>query len=141
MLYKLGGYYLIPHELLHVLGYWLIGKPCQYQWGDYCVRPLAQRTRNERLFIALLPFIICWGLGFFFYLLWLVLAISIQLPFKQYLLEAPRWHFLCPLFASLFIIYGGTAHGDLLTAYHLLFTKKELNDKSQETEYQYIQEL
>jgi hypothetical protein len=28
---RLGGYLLIPHELLHILGVWLVGKRCHYR--------------------------------------------------------------------------------------------------------------
>jgi hypothetical protein len=53
--HKIGGYYLIPHELLHVLAYRLIGKPYDYQWGNYQVSSPAKMTRGERLFVLLLP--------------------------------------------------------------------------------------
>jgi hypothetical protein len=36
---QLNGYIAVPHELLHVAGYWLVGKPCQYRWGDAYVTP------------------------------------------------------------------------------------------------------
>jgi hypothetical protein len=29
------GYLLIPHELLHIVGYRLVGKRCLYHWGDH----------------------------------------------------------------------------------------------------------
>jgi len=34
-----GGYILIPHEILHVLGYYLVGQTCAYQWGQPYVTP------------------------------------------------------------------------------------------------------
>jgi len=67
LLHKLGGYYLIPHELLHVLAYRLIDKPCQYRWGDHQVVSSAPKTRSERLFVLLLPITICWVLGLSFH--------------------------------------------------------------------------
>ncbi len=33
-LHRLGGYFLIPHELLHIVGYRLVGKQCRYEWGE-----------------------------------------------------------------------------------------------------------
>ncbi len=136
LLHKLGGYYLIPHELLHVLAYRIIGKSCHYRWGDWRVKPLAERTTRERLFIGLLPFVVSWTIGFLFYGLWIALAVSAQMPLSKYLIEGPRWHWLCPMIASLFILYGGTAHGDLITSYYLLFRKKQLNDKGQKPQNQ-----
>ncbi len=47
---------LIPHELLHVLGYRLVGKRCLYRWGDDFVTPLGSIRRRERLVGALFPF-------------------------------------------------------------------------------------
>jgi hypothetical protein len=59
---RLGGYYLIPHELLHVLAYRLIRKPYRYEWGWPYVIPIAAMTRRERLFTALFPFCnLLWG--------------------------------------------------------------------------------
>src|SRR5688500_19355505 len=58
---RLGGYYLIPHELLHVLAYRLIGKRCHYEWGAYYVQSLQPKNRKESLFVLLFPFVICWG--------------------------------------------------------------------------------
>ncbi len=128
-LYKLGNYYLIPHELLHVVGYRIIGKPCHYRWGDRQVVPLVKRNRHERLFVGLLPFIVSWLFGGIFYLAWLVtmvyLAIALKLPPEKFFLEAPKYHFIFMVIGSIFIIYGGTAHGDLITAYYLLFGKEE----------------
>ena len=132
-LYKLGGYYLIAHELLHVLAYRLIGKSYHYEWGDYSVQPLAERTRPERLLVLLFPFVTCWVLGFFFHFLWLLSAIFlITIPLDRYLVDGPTWHFALPIIASLFILYSGTAYEDLIIAYHLLFGKYKSNYHSYE---------
>jgi hypothetical protein len=130
--YKLGGYYLIPHELLHVLAYRLIGKPCHYDWGDYYVRPLAKRTRRERLFVLLFPFIVCWLLGFFFHFLWGASALLvIRMPLERYFFESgPTWHFALPIIATGFIIYSGTAHADLIIAYRVLVGKDKSHEES-----------
>lgn len=132
-LHKLGGYYLIPHELLHVLAYRLIGKPCEYEWGEYFVRPLASRTKGQRLFVLLLPFVTCWVLAFFFHFLWILSALLvIQMPLDKYfLVEGPTWHFAFPIIGTLCIIYSGTAHGDLISTYYVLVGK----DKSHEDGY------
>jgi hypothetical protein len=55
MLWRLDGYLLMPHELMHVIAYRMIGKRCAYQWGDHSVRSLEDRTLNQRLFCLLFP--------------------------------------------------------------------------------------
>ena len=124
LLHKLGGCYLIPHELLHVLAYRIIGKPCRYRWGDYYVQSLARKTRREKLFVLLFPFLVCWGLGFFLHALWLILALSSRLPPEQYFLAGPKWHFVFPALATLCLLYSGTAHRDLIDIYGWLFRYK-----------------
>jgi len=128
---KLGDYYLIPHELLHVWGYRLLNKPYYYQWGSRQVVPLAERTRNERLFISLLPFMVSWFLGGISYLLWFIvmvyLAVELKMPPEKFFFEAPPWHFILMLIGSIFIIYSGTAHGDLINTYYLLLSPQEKN--------------
>lgn len=123
-LHKLGGYYLIPHELLHVLAYRLIGKPCSYRWGDHCVRSLAPKTKREKLFVLLFPFGVCWVLGIFFGFLWIISAFFIDIPPERYLIDGPTWHFIFPIIATLFVIYSGAAHQDLIDAYGWLFKYK-----------------
>ncbi len=130
-LHKLGGYYLIPHELLHVLAYRIIGKPCSYQWGDYAVQSLAPKNRREKLFVLLLPFGVCWALGLFFGLLWLLSAFFIEIPPERYFIDGPTWHFIFPIIATLCIIYSGTAHQDLIDAYGWLFVYKADYDSPQ----------
>lgn len=126
-LHKLGGYYLIPHELLHVLAYRLIGKPCEYEWGQYFVRPLASRTKGQRLFVLLFPFVTCWVLAFFFHLLWILSALFfIEIPFDRYLIDGPTWHFSFPIIGTLLIIYSGASYGDIIITYRLLFRKDKL---------------
>jgi len=122
LLYKVGGYYLIPHELLHVLAYRFIGKPCYYEWGDYQVSCPADRSRQEKLFVLLFPTVVCLGLGFFFHLLWGVsLLWAIRMPLEQYFfVDGPTWHFALPMIATLLIIYSGNGYGDIINGYRLL---------------------
>jgi len=129
-IHKLGGYYAIPHELLHVLAYRLIGKPCHYQWGDYSVRPLTKRTRRERIFIALLPFAFFFGLGLLSLILWVISAFFIQMPPERYFIDGPTWHITFLIIGAILIFYSGTAHGDLVNSYHLLFGKNQSQNDS-----------
>jgi hypothetical protein len=123
-LYKLGGYYGIPHELLHVLAYRIIGKPCCYKWGDYQVMPLAYETetKQEKLFVTLLPFVTFMSIGLIFHFLWIMSAFFIKMKPEQYFIDGPTWHFSFFIVGSLFIAYASTAHYDLIKAYYLLST-------------------
>lgn len=129
-LHKLGGYYLVPHELLHVLAYRIIGKSCHYQWGDYSVRPGATRTRKERIFISLLPFAVCWVFGLLFHILWILSAFFIKIPPERYFIDGPTWHLIFLILGGIFILYSGTAHYDLINSYHILFGKYEPDNVS-----------
>ena len=134
--YKLGGYYLVPHELLHVLAYRLMGKPCHYEWGEYRVHSLSPRTRGEKLFILLFPVGVCWGFSFFFALLWLLSALFIRIPPERYLIDGPTWQLIFPILAALLVIYSGTSHWDLVAAYHILLRKEEAQNNSPEPHQQ-----
>ena len=50
MLWKLDGYLAIPHELMHVVAYRMIGKRCAYQLGEHAVPTFEDRTLPQRLF-------------------------------------------------------------------------------------------
>lgn len=124
-LYKLEGYYLIPHELLHVLAYRLLGKPYHYEWGDHRVTSSASLNRREELFMLSLPFVVCWVLGLFFHFVWLILALSRQMPPEAYFTEAPLWHFAFPALATLLILYSGTGYCDVRWVLRLLSRKDQ----------------
>lgn len=128
--HKLGGYYLIPHELLHVLAYRMIGKPCRYEWGDYQVRSSIKMTRGEKLFVLLLPVAICLALSLFFHFIWIVLALSAQMSLAEYIFAAPKWHFLVHVLANLCMLYSGTAYRDIRQVLYLLFDQKETKQNS-----------
>jgi len=128
----LEGYLLIPHELLHVYAYRLMGKPCAYQWGAMKVTPLASLSRRERLFVTLLPLVTTWGVGLGLYLLWLVTFPYATVPASAYLVQGPRWHILLSAAATAFILYGGTCTGDILAAGQLLFGKETRESGSHE---------
>src|SRR5687767_3469129 len=49
------GYLAIPHELLHVLGYRLVGRHCVYHWGHSYVTLLEPLSLHHRLVGLLLP--------------------------------------------------------------------------------------
>ena len=117
---RLEGYLLIPHELLHVSAYRLMGKPCDYEWGAMKVTPLVSLSRRERLFVTLLPLVTMWSVGLGLYLLWLVTFPYTTVPASAYLAQGPRWHIILSGVATIFILYGGTCTGDILAAGRLL---------------------
>ena len=123
VLQKLGGYYLMPHELLHVLAYRIIGKPSQYQWGNYYVMPLGKMTRPQRLFTSLFPFIICLGTGLFFILTWMTIAFFYHQQPNP--VNGSTWQPILLLFGIGLAFYSTTAEGDIMNSYHLLFTKEQ----------------
>lgn len=55
LLNRIEGILLIPHELLHVIAFRLIGKRCQYSWGDVRVSVVEPLTYVEHLFTLALP--------------------------------------------------------------------------------------
>jgi len=134
-LYKLGGYYLIPHELLHVLAYRIVGEPCHYKWGSYHVQSSTPKRRREKLFILLFPFVICWVLGFFFGALWILSVFFIKVPPERYFIEGPSWHIIFLIMAWLSILYSGTAHQDLIDAYGWLFKYKAQDDSPEQHQH------
>jgi len=126
-LHKLGGYYLIPHELLHVLAFRIIGKPCEYHWGNDYVRPLARETKREWLFVSLFPFAVIMGLGLFFGLLWVSSAFFIKIRPERYFIDGPTWHFIFFIMSALFALYATSAEGDIISSIGVLFFNKEID--------------
>jgi len=59
LLLKLLGYLILPHELLHVLGYRLAGKRCRYRPGQLYVAPERPLTRRQALIGLLCPAVVC----------------------------------------------------------------------------------
>jgi hypothetical protein len=113
----LNGYIAIPHELLHVAGYWLVGKPCQYRWGDAYITSQKGLKLWEHLVGLLFPFIICSGL---FVISGILSAFAYREVVREGILSGFLfWTFLALLSGG----YAGTAVGDLRKAYLLIFDK------------------
>lgn len=118
MISRIEGLLLIPHELLHLAGYRLVGKQCEYQWGDHYVTPIGSMTRRERLVGLLFPFAICVIIGSIL----LTLSGSI-LYFNQ--VSGLQWSILLAFLATGGLIYAGAALGDLRQAYLLIFQPQQ----------------
>jgi hypothetical protein len=115
---SLSGYLLIPHELLHLIGYRLVGKRCRYQWSNPYVTPLEPASRTERLVGILFPFLI-------FTLLFIICAVLSAKAYLQVMQQSQVsfWFILWTGLALLAGVYAGTAITDLRKAYLLIFKK------------------
>lgn len=125
---KLAGYYVIPHELLHVLAYRLLGKSYRYRWGQPYVEPVEQMTRRERLFTSLFPFTVCFGLGWLLSLGWITLVFFLNLQTDHP--EIPVWLMGMLLVSIMLVFYSSMSQNDLIKSYHLLFPKDKPQDHS-----------
>jgi hypothetical protein len=125
MLWKIDGYLAIPHELLHVLAYRLIGKPCYYRIGDHYVRSLEPRSFGERLFVLLFPLFVTGGTAMILLCLWAVIYVLVRYPPKptDYFRVAPVWHQFLLIVATILMLYSGSSVIDIMTAAHLLLQK------------------
>ena len=73
-------YLYIPYQSLQVLGYWLVGKRCDYQWGKSVVKPLGAITRRQQLVGLLFP------VAVFYLILAVELVIATYILLRYYLL-------------------------------------------------------
>jgi hypothetical protein len=103
--------------MLHVAGYWLVGKPCQYRWGDAYITPGKHLKLWEHLVGLLFPFIICSRL-------FVISGILSAFAYREVVREGILSGFLFWTFLALISGgYAGTAIGDLRKAYLLIFDK------------------
>ena len=114
MITRIEGYLLIPHELLHVLGYRLVGKRCVYRWGEHQVKPVGPLSRDERLVGLLFPFTACIAA-------WLIVLLLLSMAFFY---GGLTWVMILSVLSGIVLIYAFAAVGDLRQAYLLLYNKK-----------------
>ncbi len=114
MITRIEGYLLIPHEMLHVIGYRLVGKRCTYRWGDNRVTPIDPLTRGERLVGLLFPFIVCMAA-------WLFL---LPLPVVAFFYGGLIWAMIFITLSGLLLLYASASIGDLRQAYLLVYKKQ-----------------
>lgn len=124
MVWKLEGYLLIPHELLHVLAHKLVSRRCTYRLGDSSVQHTEQCTTGQYLFCLLFPFLVSLPIALLPLLIWVITYgwydYSTQLHFSL----APLWH--QALFATWFLLFTYVASScfyDIVFAARLLFKK------------------
>lgn len=112
-MWRVEGWLLIPHELLHLAGYSLVGKRCRYRMGDDSVAPVGPLTPRERLVGLLFPFAACLVAGL------VLLALAVGVYVRQNSQTALALWLALP--ATLLLIYAGVSLGDLRQVYLLLF--------------------
>lgn len=122
---RLEGILLIPHELLHVAAYRLIGKGCQYRLGAPFVQRAASITRAERLFVLLFPTAIAGGAAVVFFLLWAFTAFALAARDPLYPFHAPAWHIGLGVSFAITAVYAASGAGDIIAAARLLRDAKE----------------
>jgi hypothetical protein len=114
---RLGGYLLIPHELLHLLGFRLVGKRCAYRWGQPHVTPLEPMARWQLMVGRLFPFIV-------FTLLFGGCTVLAGLAYGEARQSNSFFWFLFWLgLMQILALYAGTTLVDLRSAY-LVFVNK-----------------
>jgi hypothetical protein len=125
MFWKIDGYLAIPHELLHLLAYRLVGKRCRYRLGEHFVHSLEPRSFRERLFVLLFPLLVIGGAGLVFLSFWTVTYLLNAYPInpRTYFLIAPVWHKSLWLVAVVLLLYAGSCVGDVQLVIRLLLQK------------------
>ncbi len=125
MIQRLNGYLAIPHELMHVVAYRMIGKRCAYQFGDLSVKPLEDRTLRERLFCLLFPLVINLLAVVLLAGIWMVTYIVGRYPLDPliYFEVAPWWHSSMFFGFAFLLTYAGTCTWDVLVAVRLVAEK------------------
>lgn len=114
---RLGGYLLIPHELLHLLGFRLVGKRCRYQWGQGYVTPIGPMSPWQQLIGRLLPFVV-------FTLAFIVCAVCAGLAYNRAGPGgSPGWFIFWLILMQVAAVYAGTTLVDLRRAYLLILNK------------------
>lgn len=114
---RLSGYVVMPHELLHVVGFRLVGKQCEYRWGNHYVTPIEPMTGRERLVGMLFPFAV-------FFVLLISFIILAGFAAEYVVREGAFFWFIFWLTLTYIAgFYMCTAIGDLRQAYLLIFDK------------------
>lgn len=125
LLWKLDGYLVIPHELMHVIAYRLIGKRCTYRLGDHTVQAVEERTFGQRLFCLLFPLLVNGLAVLILTAIWMATYIQARYPLNPlvYLQVAPDWH-RALFFGMVFLVsYTCTSVFDVMLAGRLIMEK------------------
>ncbi len=125
LLWKIDGYLLIPHELMHVAAYRMIGKRCAYSVGDHTVTALEPRSFKERLFCLLFPLAINLVAALVLLLGWCITYIWLRYPLYpiDYLQIAPMWHQVLLGSWLILLLYASSCTLDMLRVIQLIMEK------------------
>src|SRR5689334_19620135 len=121
MLWKINGFLVIPHELLHIAAYRMIGKRCSYQWGDSFVTALEPCTRGQQLFCLLFPLIVSLPVACLPLVVWITTFAWFHASTQTYICTAPLWHQW--LFVGWFLLFTyvlSACFFDMVLAFRLL---------------------
>lgn len=124
MVWKLEGYLLIPHELLHVIAHRVIGKRCSYRLGESHVTQIDPCTSDEHLFCLLFPLLVSAPISFVPLVVWFMTYAMNRYPASEYIYVAPLWH--QALFVVWFLLFNYVASScfyDVIFAIRLLLKK------------------
>lgn len=125
MFQKINGYLAIPHELMHVIAYRMIGKRCAYKLGDLQVTALEPRTQGERLFCLLFPLLVNLLAVVLLFSIWIATYISAAYPIDPfaYFKVAPNWHRSLFLGGAFLLTYTSLSTIDVVVAIQFLAEK------------------
>ncbi len=119
---RIEGWILVPHELLHVAAYRLIGKPCRYQLGDVMVQGSEPKTWREQLLVLLFPLTVMLALLLLTTASWFGWYLHSEYSANPlvYFRTAPMWHQLLWWFSLGLACYASTCALDVRAALQLL---------------------
>jgi hypothetical protein len=125
MIGKLNGYLAIPHEMMHVVAYRLIGKRCTYRLGDQTVTALEERSLGQRLFCLLFPLLVNGLAVLLLASLWAATYVTARYPLDPlaYFQTAPAWHRALFFGWTFLLAYAVTALWDVVLAARLVAEK------------------
>jgi hypothetical protein len=117
---RLSGYFLVPHELLHVLALRCMGRKWSYRLGNIYVRVMEPVMGSwplpfwEQLCFLWTPVVVIGGSAALLFVVWSVtFFIYAASPPETYLLVAPWWHKLLTLALVLTGAYTVTTEWDV----------------------------
>jgi hypothetical protein len=114
----------VPHELLHILGFRLVGKRCLYRWGDLRAVPVGPLSRRAALVGGLFPFAVFLSLQIVFLgLSGVAFALACQVPPPSRSVSDLFWTLLFVGLSMIAGLYVGGAAGDLQKVFRLLRQK------------------
>lgn len=121
MVFKLSAYVGLPHALLHLLAYRLIGKACVLDLDQRRVRALEPRTPKEIAFVRMFPALVTGGLALVVLGIWaFTLPQSGYATLATYYQTADRWHQILWWVGIAILAYAGTGITNLYWGLRLL---------------------